>query len=107
MQNNRILSLLGLCMKAGRLKSGGFQTEEAVKSGKAVLVIIAADASENTKDKYKNMCSFYRVKCFEYGNKEELGAAIGREERSTLAVCDAGFSKSLEGCLISEGTKER
>ena len=106
MQNNRILSLLGLCMKAGRLKSGGFQTEEAVKSGKAMLVLIAADASDNTKDKFKNMCSFYRVKCFEYGSKEELGSAIGREERSTVAVCDQGFSKSLEG-LISEGIKER
>ncbi len=105
MQNKKIFSLLGLCMKAGKLKSGGFQVEEAVKLGRAWLVLIAADASDNTVKKFGNMCSFYEVPYFRYGAKEELGRAIGREERSVIAVCDEGFSKSLR-TYMEETTEE-
>ena len=97
---------MGLCMKAGKIKSGGYQVEEAVKLGRAWLVMIATDASDNTVKKYEKMCSFYEVPCFRYGAKEELGRAIGKEERSVVAVCDEGFSKSL-GTLLTESTEER
>lgn len=95
MQNNKILSMLGLCMKAGRIKSGAFATTDAVKSGKAFLVIVACDASDNTKKEFSNMCSFYEVEYWEYGTKEELGHVIGKDERSNVAVCDEGFAKSI------------
>lgn len=96
MQNDRVLSLLGLCQKAGRVKSGEFATEESVKSYKAYLVIVAKDASDNTKKKFRDMCSFYEVPIFEYATKEELGRALGKEMRSSLAVIDEGFSKTLK-----------
>lgn len=93
--NNRFLSLLGLCQKAGRIKSGEFQTESAIKTFEAFLVIVAEDASDNTKKKFKDSCSFYEVEYKEYGTKESLGRAIGKDERSSLAICDEGFAKSL------------
>ena len=46
----KILSLFGLATKAGKVASGEFQTETAVKSGTAFLVVIAKDASDNTKN---------------------------------------------------------
>ena len=61
MKRNKVLSLLGLATRAGKIKSGSFLTEQAVKAGKAYLVLIAGDASENTKKKLSNMCSFYEV----------------------------------------------
>lgn len=99
MQNNRVLSLLGLCQKAGVLKSGEFGTTEAVKSYKAFLVIVPEDASANTKKEFTNMCSFYEVPYYEFSTKDELGRAIGRESRSSVAVCDEGFAKSLRTYL--------
>ena len=39
------LSMLGLAMKAGKVSSGEFATEQAVKSGSAYLVILAETAS--------------------------------------------------------------
>ena len=42
------LSMLGLAMKAGKVSSGEFATEQAVKSGSAYLVILAETASANT-----------------------------------------------------------
>ena len=43
MQNNRILSGLGLAQKAGCIASGEFAVEKAVKGGLAHVVIVAED----------------------------------------------------------------
>lgn len=99
MQNDKILSLMGLCTKAGRLKSGEFATEEAVKNGSAFVVIVATDASDNTKKQFRNMCSYYEVAYYEYATKDELGRATGKEHRASVAICDEGFSKTLKQYL--------
>ena len=44
---DRILALLGIAARAGKIVSGGFSAEEAVRSRKARLVIIAKDAKNN------------------------------------------------------------
>ncbi len=77
-------------------------TETKVKRGEAVLVIVGEDASENTKKMFRNMCEFYRVPLFFYGTKEELGHALGKEMRASLAVTDEGFAKSLKKMLEEE-----
>ena len=96
MKRDSVLSLVGIAKKAGKVASGEFQTEQAVKSGKAGLVIVSEEASENTKKKFRNMCGFYRVPVFVYGGKEQLGTAIGCEFRASLAVTDEGLSRSIE-----------
>lgn len=95
MKQNKIESLLGLCMRAGRLASGEFAAEEAVKAGKACLVIVATDASANTRKLFHDKCSFYEVPCVVYGTKESLGRCIGKEMRASIAVLDEGFAKSI------------
>lgn len=94
-ENSKILGLLGLATKAGKAKSGEFSTEKAVKSGQASLVIVSRDASENTKKMFRNMCTYYKVPYFEFGGREELGAAMGKQMRVSLAVLDEGFSNAL------------
>ena len=56
MDEKKVYSFLGLAMKAGKIASGEFQVEHAVKSGNAALVIVTEDASENTRKKFSNMC---------------------------------------------------
>ena len=41
--------MIGLAQKAGKVASGEFSTEKAVKTGKAYTVIVADDSSDNTK----------------------------------------------------------
>ena len=55
MKQNKILSLVGLATKAGKTASGEFSTEKSVKEGKASLVIVSVESSENTKKKFTNM----------------------------------------------------
>ena len=93
--NNKVLSLLGLATKAGKIGSGEFSTEKSVKSGKGFLVLVAADASENTKKKFRNMCEFYEVPVYFLADKEELGKFCGKEFRASLAVQDENFAKAM------------
>lgn len=95
MKQNKVLSLLGLAMRGRNLVSGEFQTLEAVKNGSAMLVIIAEDASDNTKKLFTNKCTFYEVPILEYGTKDELGRAIGKDMRSSLGVCDVGLAEAV------------
>ena len=93
--NNKVLSLLGLATKAGKVASGEFSTEKSVKAGKGFLVLVADDASQNTRKKFQNMCDFYEVPIYFIANKEELGRFCGKEFRASLAVQDENFAKAM------------
>lgn len=99
---SKALSLISLATKAGKTASGEFCTEKEVKSGYAELVIVAEDASENTKKKFKNMCEFYEVPIYFYGDKDTLGHAMGKEFRATLAITDQGFAKGISKHIETE-----
>lgn len=93
---NKIYSLLGLAVRSRNVVSGEFATEKAVKAGKAVMVIVSTDASANTVKLFRNMCDFYEVPFFQYGKKAELGHAMGKEVRTSLAITNEGFAESLQ-----------
>lgn len=95
MKQNKVLSLLGLAARSRNVVSGEFATENAVKEGKAKLVLVAEDASDNTKKLFTNKCTYYHVPLVFYGEKEALGHAMGKEVRSSLAITDSGFAKAL------------
>lgn len=107
---NKILSLLGLATRSRNVVSGEFATENAVRNGSAVLVLVADDASDNTKKLFSDKCSYYGVQRYVYGTKEELGKAMGKETRASLAVTDEGFAKAiikqLESAEQSHGGRE-
>ena len=87
----QILSLLGIATKAGKLVSGEYLVEKAVKEMKAYLVVIAEDASDNTKKHFSDMCQYRNIPIRFFGTKEE----IGKTYRASIAVTDEGFAKSI------------
>ena len=95
MTQNKVLSYIGLATKAGKVVSGEFSTEKAVKEKKARLVIVAMDASDNTKKMFTNMCTHYKVPIFFMEDKEALGHAMGKQFRASLAVNDQGFANAI------------
>ena len=106
MKQDKVLSMLGLSAKAGNVASGEFSTEKAVKEGKAHLVIVAGDASDNTKKHFRDMCSFYEVPFYAYADKESLGHHIGKEFRASLAITNEGLAHSIEEKLKTAITTE-
>ena len=101
---NRVFSMLGIAAKSGKVVSGEFATEKAVKSGKAYLVIVAEEASENTTKSFTNMTDYYEVPLYRFGTREELGRCIGKEFRASLAICDENLAKAVEQKLLAYTT---
>ena len=82
-------------MKAGKLVSGEYLVEKAVKEMKAYLVVIAEDASDNTKKHFSDMCQYRNIPIRFFRTKEEIGKTIGKSYRASIAVTDEGFAKSI------------
>ena len=93
--DKRILGLIGMANRAGRTASGEFSAERSVKAFRAQLVIVAEDASPNTKKLFRDKCAFYEVPYAEFSGKEELGRILGKHERASLAIEDAGFAAAI------------
>lgn len=92
---NKAYGMLGLAQKAGRLVFGEDGIRKAIKSGKAALVIIAEDASDNTKKRFKDSSAFYKSELILWGSKDALGKATGKDERAAVAVCDENFARAI------------
>ena len=95
MNNDKILSLMGLAKKAGKLKGGEYCVEAELKKGRAKLVVAALDASDNTKKSYSDMCMYRKVPFALYSNKEDLGRSIGSNERAAVVITDEGFALAV------------
>jgi ribosomal protein L7Ae-like RNA K-turn-binding protein len=107
-ENKKVYNLLGIATKSRNTASGEFSTEKAVKERKAALVMVAEDASDNTKKMFTNMCTYYNVPIYFFGKKDDLGHAIGKEIRASLAVLDKGLADAIEKILkVVQGDERR
>ena len=101
--DKKIFGLIGLAARARKVASGGFMTENAIKSGKSHMVLLSVEASDNTKKKFTNMCAHYKIPIYIFGSKDELGHAMGQEMRTVLSVNDAGFAKAMSERMNNDG----
>ncbi|CEH35267.1 L7Ae/L30e/S12e/Gadd45 family ribosomal protein [Romboutsia lituseburensis] len=92
---NKIYSLLGLATRAGKVVSGDDSTLLELKRGKVKLVIVADDASDNTKKLFKDKSSYRSIPYVYFSTKLQLGLAIGKAPRAALGVKDENFAKTL------------
>lgn len=98
-EQQKILQFLGLIARARKLITGEGLVVREIQSGRAELVILSTDASANTSKKITDKCIFFNVEQHTFGDREQLGSAIGKEARVALAVTDAGFAKKLSELL--------
>ena len=99
MAETKLFNCLGLCRRAGKCQSGAFAAERALKAGKAKLVLLEENASENTKDRFSALCEGRKVP---FRLVPEVGRAIGREAHGVMAVTDIGFVNMILDALASE-----
>jgi len=89
-----------MAAKARRVTSGMTLTVEAVKKGEAKLLLLAKDASEDTKKDVHILAERNSLNIYEILNKNALGGIIGKEERAVVAVLDEEFSNALQKIII-------
>lgn len=93
--NDRLLSLLGLCRRAGKMVLGCDPVREAVKEGKAYVVLAAADLSANTLKKVTAACEESDVKILTLQrSKDEVSFSLGKV-CGVVAIIDEGFAKKF------------
>jgi len=92
---NKIYSMLGIARKGGKISIGFDASSLDVKSRKSILVLIAADGSDKTKENIRFLCDKYDIKYVEYGEKEILGKNLGRKVVSVLSVNDTNIASYL------------
>ena len=93
--NNQIYSFIGLMQKSGKLSSGDDTVEREIKKGNVKLLIIAQDASDNTKKRFEDMAKYRNIPYIYWGTKIDLGSSIGKSSRAIIAVKDRGFANGL------------
>ncbi len=91
---DKALGMLGLCTRAGRLKSGEAMCEQAIKRGGAFLLLVDAGASERSKKDLRNACEFAGVPLIELP-EGALGRAIGKDGRMAACVTDRNFASRI------------
>ena len=92
---NKILSLLGLAQKAGRLVLGTDYVCEALRENKVKMVFLASDATRLTIDKIEKKVYFYQVPLNKSFNTQELNDAIGKTNCKVIGLTDSGFAKKI------------
>lgn len=95
----KLLNLLGLAQRAGKVISGEGMVVEAIRSQKTpYLVLIASDAGANTKKKVQDKSHYYHVPCALFATSLQLSQALGKK-RIVIAITDAGFAKKMKQLL--------
>ena len=93
----KLLSALGLCVRAGRVIFGVPQICDAMRRGgknSPAVVIEAADTSENTHKRITDKCTYYNIKHIKITvSGGELAEALGKSASlAAVAVTDKAMS---------------
>lgn len=104
---NKVLGLLGLAKKAGKIEVGEEPTGAAARAKDARLLLIASDAADNSFRRLKHFadagaCLYARLPC----TKDELGRAVGRTSCAMAAVTDIGFAEAIAKKLAEDDAEQ-
>ena len=99
--NPKLLSLLGMCRRAGRLSCGHDAAIGSVRSKSAKLCLLSSDSSQRLRKEIEREASFegrdIPVKLM-LSTMEEIGKATGLKS-AVVSVIDEGFAKTMLGLL--------
>ena len=91
---DRMLSLLGLCARAGKLITGEKACVQAIRSESVFAALLDGAASDNAVKAVGQACASHGVPLMRTG-AYELGDAIGKPGRMAACVTDAGFARRI------------
>ena len=96
---DRVLGLLGMAARAGAVISGTDRVREAARGEGVRLVLLARDASANSREKLVPLLTARGISHVIRYDRNELGAAIGRGPASAVGVMDRKLADRLQVLL--------
>lgn len=102
-QNNdqKILNLLGLAMRANKLVLGTEPTLSAIKLQKVGVAFFPSDGGKSQGKKLADKSNTYGVTLIQNFSREQLVHAIG-VNRSVFAIADRGFSRKIKALILEK-----
>lgn len=90
------LSFLGIVRKANRIAIGEEFTGATVRAGKARIIILASDASDNARKRAENFAGAGKIPLVEIPyTKNEIGSVLDRASPAMAAVTDIGLASAF------------
>lgn len=91
--NSKLIGLITICRKAGRMVMGFDPSKEAIEGGKAFSIILASDISPKTEKEIRFFAGRRNVPVAVSGcTINDLYCSLGKKV-GVIAICDEGFSK--------------
>ena len=86
--SEKVLNLIGLAQRAGRLITGEELVIKAIQNQQVSLIFLANDAGPNLTKKVTDKSNYYKTEV------STVFSTLGKP-RKVVAVADAGFSKKM------------
>lgn len=94
-KNDRLMNLLGLARKAGKLELGSEAVKQAVRKRRAALVLLCGDLSPKTARSVREEAGRAGIHAAELpAEMDTVQAALG-QRAGVIAVNDSGFAEAL------------
>ncbi len=95
--NQRLLSLLGIARRAGRLSPGFDAAADSMKKGRSSLLLLAGDLSERTAEAIAYKAEQAGVETITVDiSMEFMGNAVGKKKTGIISVNDNGFAEKIK-----------
>ena len=101
--SERLLNMLGLMRRANAVAIGETNTGAACRAGKAKMLVLAQDASDNALSRAKGFVHGRSVVMTRLPfTKEEISSHVGVSGCSMAAITDIGFANAFAKSLAQE-----
>lgn len=99
----KVLGMLGISAKAGKIVCGTDATIEDMEKHRVKLVIVAENSSERTKRNIKLICDKNNVLVLEFGSIDEISKSIGKSNKAIIGVKSDSLSKEIIKLIKENG----
>ena len=98
---DKFLMAIGLAKRSGHAVFGTEQVRDSAKAGKARLIIVASDVSDNTKKEITDTASFYETECIlSCYTMAQLSSAAGLlRSTSSVAITDENITVLVKNSI--------
>lgn len=105
MNKAKLCTLLGFAQKSNNLISGQELVYKSLGKKYIGVVLIGANISEQSGEKITWKCRRLNIPIVTTLTTEELSQAIGKHNRTVIALTDSNFSQSIVDLISDMGTK--
>ncbi len=94
-REQKIINLLHLARKAGKLILGYDDCARACKNGSAKVIIKVSDLAKGTERKLLNLMEDFSVQTIQLGTKSLFGETFNIRDLGIICVIDKNFAKGI------------